>query len=153
MSATLLPAVGELTAGGVPSHVAVSAGPGSFTGLRVGMAAAKGFCLGWGVPLVPVPTLHALASRFPVAGTAICPVLDARKQEVYAGVFRRERGECVRLVPDQAVAPGTLPALIPAGPVYLCGDGIIPYGALFRDLLGARVRFPPEGEGFPRAGA
>jgi tRNA threonylcarbamoyladenosine biosynthesis protein TsaB len=140
------------------SHVAVSAGPGSFTGLRVGMAAAKGFCFGWGVPLVPVPTLHALASRMPAAdGGTIVPILDAKKKEVYAALFRRQGERTVRLSPDMALDPGALADRIrkeaPAGEVRFCGDGIAPYGALLRGHLGRRAVFPPEGEGLPRAAA
>ncbi|MDX1814866.1 MAG: tRNA (adenosine(37)-N6)-threonylcarbamoyltransferase complex dimerization subunit type 1 TsaB [Thermodesulfobacteriota bacterium] len=138
---------GELT------HVAVSAGPGSFTGLRVGMAAAKGFCLGWDLPIVPVPTLHALASRFPAKELPVCPVLDARKKEVYAGVFRWEGGECLRVVPDAAVPPGILPNWFPEGKVFFCGDGTIPYAELLRGRMGERALFSLPAEGLPRASA
>jgi len=135
------------------THVAVSAGPGSFTGLRVGMAAAKGFCFGWGLPIVPVPTLHALASCFPAKEVAVCPVLDAKKKEVYAGVFHWQGGECLRVAPDAAVPPDVLPDWFPEGKVFFCGDGTIPYGELFRARLGGRALFPPPGEGLPRASA
>lgn len=135
------------------SRVAVSAGPGSFTGLRVGMAAAKGFCFGWGIPIVPVSTLHALASRFPEEGVPICPVLDARKKEVYAAVFRREGAECLRIRPDAAVRPDALPEWFPEGKVLFCGDGTVPYGELLRAKLASRALFPPPGEGHPRASA
>lgn len=134
-------------------HVAVSSGPGSFTGLRVGMAAAKGFCFGWEKPIVPVPTLHALAMRFPLEGTTVCPVLDARKKEVYAGFFRWDGGVCLRAAPDAALPPEELPARIPPGPVLFCGDGTVPYGDGFREALGERALFPPPGEGLPRASA
>jgi tRNA threonylcarbamoyladenosine biosynthesis protein TsaB len=117
------------------------------------MAAAKGFCLGWGVPIVPVPTLNALASRFPVDGMILCPVLDARKGEVYAALFRRESGGCVRLSPDMAVAPCELRGKIPDGKVFLCGDGAGTFAALFTEMLGERAVFAPAGEGGPRAGA
>jgi len=135
------------------THVAVSAGPGSFTGLRVGMAAAKGFCFGWGLPIVPVPTLHALASRFLAKEVPVCPVLDAKKKEVYAGVFRWQGGECLRAAPDAAVPPDALPDWFPEGKVFFCGDGTIPYGELFRARLGKRALFPSPGEGLPRASA
>ena len=135
------------------THVAVSAGPGSFTGLRVGMAAAKGFCFGWGLSIVPVPTLHALASRFRVGDAAICPVLDARKKEVYAGIFRWEESECVRIAPDRALNPRGLPGLLPAGDVFFCGDGTVPYGEMLRERMGARALFPAPGNGLPRASA
>ncbi|MGE5700035.1 MAG: tRNA (adenosine(37)-N6)-threonylcarbamoyltransferase complex dimerization subunit type 1 TsaB [Deltaproteobacteria bacterium] len=134
-------------------HVAVSSGPGSFTGLRVGMAAAKGFCFGWRIPMVPVPTLHALASRFRHAGTAICPVLDARKKEVYAAVFRWEDGTCMRHSPDMAIAPGEIPGILPGGTVFFCGDGAARFAPLLKERLGDRAVFSPAGEGGPSAGA
>lgn len=134
-------------------HVAVSAGPGSFTGLRVGMAAAKGFCFGWNTPIVPVPTLHALATRFPREGTTICPVLDARKKEVYAGTYRWEGGVCLRTTPEAAILPETLPDILPEGMILFCGDGILTYRRWICDRLGARALFPAPGEEFPRAAA
>jgi len=136
-----------------PTHVAVSAGPGSFTGLRVGMATAKGFCFGWNLPIVPVPTLHALAFRFRTREALVCPVLDARKQEVYAGVFRWEGELCLRVAPDSAVAPAEIPDWFPGEKVLFCGDGTVPYGGLLRARMGARALFPETGDGFPRASA
>jgi len=133
--------------------VAVSAGPGAFTGLRVGMSAAKGFCFGWGVPLIPVPTLLALAHRFPGEGRIVCPVQDARRGEVYTALFRWNGGELERLSPDMAIAPALLPGRIPDGDVLLCGDGVIPFGALFREALGDRAALVSGDEGLPRASA
>ena len=135
------------------SAVAVSAGPGAFTGLRVGMSAAKGFCYGWGVPLVPVPTLLALAHRFSGEGRIVCAVQDARRGEVYAAIFHRDGGEFVRLSPDMAIAPGLLPGRIPDGDVLLCGDGVPPFEALFREALGDRAILVLGEEGLPRASA
>ena len=140
-------------AAGDVSAVAVSAGPGAFTGLRVGMSAAKGFCFGWNVPLVPVPTLLALAHRFPGEGRIVCPVQDARRGEVYAALFRWNDGELARLSPDMAIAPGLLPGRIPDGDVLLCGDGVPPYEALFREALGDRAILVLGDEGLPRAAA
>jgi tRNA threonylcarbamoyladenosine biosynthesis protein TsaB len=133
--------------------VAVSAGPGSFTGLRVGMSSAKGFCFGWGVPLVLVSTLEALASRVPGEGRTLCPVLDARKKEVYAALFRRERGKLGRLSPDMAIPPGALLDRLPAGDVLFCGDGLERYSATFRDRLGDRATMVSGPDGLPAAGA
>ena len=135
------------------SAVAVSAGPGAFTGLRVGMSAAKGFCFGWGVPLVRVPTLLALAHRFPGEGRIVCPVQDARRGEVYAALFRWSGGELARLSPDMAIAPVLLPGRIPDGDVLLCGDGITPFGDLLREALGDRAILVSGDEGLPRASA
>ncbi len=64
--------------------LAVSLGPGSFTGLRIGLAAAKGLAMATGLPLVGVPGLDALAAGMPMPGWRLCPVLDARKGQVYA---------------------------------------------------------------------
>lgn len=136
---------------GAVSCVAVSAGPGSFTGLRVGMAAAKGFCFGWGVPLASVSTLLALAHRFPGEGRVVCPVQDARKREVYAALFRWEGTRLARLSPDMALAPALLPGRIPEGDVLFCGDAVVPFGALFREALGDRATLVAGDEGLPRA--
>lgn len=138
--------------GGV-SAVAVSAGPGAFTGLRVGMSAAKGFCFGWGVPLVPVPTLLALAHRFPGEGRIVCPVQDARRGEVYAALFRWSGGILTRLSPDMAIPPAQLQGRIPDGDVLFCGDGVTPFAALFREALGDRAILVTGDEGLPRASA
>ena len=157
-SGSYIPAVEALfaaagAAAGDVSAVAVSAGPGAFTGLRVGMSAAKGFCFGWGVPLVPVPTLLALAHRFPGEGRTVCPVQDARRGEVYAALFRWDDGRLARLSPDMALPPALLPGRIPSGDVLFCGDGVPPFGAIFREALGDRATLVSGDEGLPRAAA
>jgi len=147
----LFAAAGAAT--GDVSAVAVSVGPGAFTGLRVGMSAAKGFCFGWDVPLVPVPTLLALAHRFPGEGRMVCPVQDARRGEVYAALFRWDAGGLARISPDMAIAPALLPGRIPDGDVLFCGDGVAPFGALFREALGDRATLVSGDAGLPRASA
>ncbi|MGH7386409.1 MAG: tRNA (adenosine(37)-N6)-threonylcarbamoyltransferase complex dimerization subunit type 1 TsaB, partial [Candidatus Rokuibacteriota bacterium] len=67
--------------------LAVSVGPGSFTGLRVGAATAKGLALALEIPVAPVPTLDALAATLPFADAPVCPLLDARKGEVYCCLY------------------------------------------------------------------
>ncbi|HEX9190803.1 MAG TPA: tRNA (adenosine(37)-N6)-threonylcarbamoyltransferase complex dimerization subunit type 1 TsaB [Candidatus Deferrimicrobiaceae bacterium] len=157
-SETILSAVSGLFSPGDPSPrfvtcLAVSAGPGSFTGLRVGMAVAKGLCYGWGVPVVRVPTLAALASRFPGEGRTVCPVLDARKKEVYTAFFRWDGGILSRRTPDMALSPDALPGRLPEGEIVFCGDGVGPFGAMFRMRLGSRALLASGPEGLPRAGA
>lgn len=157
-SETILSAISELFSAGGPfprsvTCLAVSAGPGSFTGLRVGMAAAKGLCFGWGVPVVRVATLAALASRFPREGRTVCPVLDARKKEVYAAFFRWEGGALSRRTPDLALRPDALPGRAPDGEIVFCGDGVKPFGPMLRERLGARAGLVEGPEGLPRAGA
>lgn len=72
--------------------VAVSSGPGSFTGLRIGMAAAKGMAMAAGLPLLAVPTLDGVAAQVPPVDLPLCCLLDARKQQVYAALYRPEEG-------------------------------------------------------------
>ncbi|WP_396167837.1 tRNA (adenosine(37)-N6)-threonylcarbamoyltransferase complex dimerization subunit type 1 TsaB [Flavobacterium sp.] len=69
------------------SAVAVSQGPGSYTGLRIGVSAAKGLCYALGIPLIAVDTLQVLASQAKVSSGLIIPMLDARRMEVYSAIF------------------------------------------------------------------
>jgi len=103
--------------------VAISIGPGSFTGLRIGLGLAKGLAFAGGLPLVAVPTLEALAHVAAAdPGATVCAALDARKREVYAALFRIDpAGVPERLGPDETVAPDALAARLPAGTV-LVGD-------------------------------
>jgi len=124
------------------SGLAVSIGPGSFTGLRIGLSTVKGLAYATGLPVVGVPTLEALASSVPFGREQVCPVLDARKQEVYAALFRCERGALVRIMEDTALAPEALCGKIRRPTIFL-GDGLAVYGDLFRRLLGDRMLIPP----------
>jgi tRNA threonylcarbamoyladenosine biosynthesis protein TsaB len=73
--------------------VAVSVGPGSFTGLRIGLSAAKGFCLAAGAALLTVPTLAGMAARVPYARAPVCPMLDARRGQVYTALYATDQGQ------------------------------------------------------------
>ncbi len=112
---------------GAIDAVAVSEGPGSFTGLRVGVSAAKGLAYATGKPLTGVPTLLALAERAVRAsavpeGTIIVPLLDARREEVYYQMFRQENGVAVPLGEPQAAQIGEVCALLAGRPVLLTGE-------------------------------
>lgn len=135
------------------SCVAVSAGPGSFTGLRVGMAAAKGYCFGWKLPIALVPTLEALASRFPSEERILCPVLDARKKEVYAALFRMEKKSLARLTPDLALHPDALLGRLPEEEIVFFGDGMKPFGPMILERLGGLATIVEGAAGLPAAGA
>jgi len=67
--------------------VAVSEGPGSYTGLRIGISLSKGLCYGLGIPLIAIPTLKIMASHFFPSTSYLCPMIDARRMEVYAALY------------------------------------------------------------------
>lgn len=83
--------------------IAIAAGPGSFTGLRIGSATAKGIGLALKKPVVSVPTLEGLAYRVSVFDGIICPIMDARRNQVYTGIYKMDKGKLVCLSEQKAV--------------------------------------------------
>ena len=104
---------------------ACAAGPGSFTGVRIGVSVIKGLCSGKGKPCVGVSTLEALAENLPYENALLCPVMDARRGQVYNALFRRENGVLTRLTPDRQISLDELEQELKTYglPIYLCGDG------------------------------
>lgn len=131
--------------------LAVVRGPGSFTGLRVGMATVKGLAIGSGVPVVGLSSLAVLAAAVPFARMPVCTLLDARKKEVYAGLFDTSRGQPVALGEERVLDPEQLPATLD-GDILFVGDGAIAYRALIVARLGERAHFVPAAHAAPRAG-
>jgi tRNA threonylcarbamoyladenosine biosynthesis protein TsaB len=107
--------------------IAVSIGPGSFTGLRIGLSVAKGLAFALDKRVIPVPTLHALAQRavdgkIVSNGEFILAALDARRDEVYAEFFRVESGYAKSLSDARDVSVSALEEEVPEGSVWITGD-------------------------------
>jgi len=125
--------------------LAVAHGPGSFTGIRIGVSTVKGLAWGAQKPCVGVSTLEAMAWHGVAAGGIICPVMDARRSQVYNALFEIRGGKPVRLCPDRPIA---LEELLPElralpSPVFLVGDGAA-LTAAFLEKAGLPFRMAPD---------
>jgi tRNA threonylcarbamoyladenosine biosynthesis protein TsaB len=107
------------------THVAVAAGPGSFTGVRIGVAAAKGLAWGLQVPCHGVSTLESMALGLGAFCGTVCPVMDARRSQVYNALFTAENGNLTRRAEDRAIALSDLAEELKVcpQPIFLVGDG------------------------------
>ncbi len=121
----------------------IAIGPGSFTGLRVGLSTVKGLAYAGNKPVVAVSTLEALASVFPCTGMLICPLLDARKKEVYGALFRRTGKGLEKIVPESATDIRALLSRI-EGETLFVGSGAALYRDVITECLGKRAFFPLE---------
>lgn len=122
--------------------ITVSLGPGSFTGLRIGMATAKGLAFAADKPMIGISTLDGLASKCAPAPW-ICSVLDARKKEVYAAFYRTDsEGLTAPTGVPMVISPEKLAESL-SDSVVMVGDGVTTYGELWRSLLHDKVLFAP----------
>ncbi|MCD7913936.1 MAG: tRNA (adenosine(37)-N6)-threonylcarbamoyltransferase complex dimerization subunit type 1 TsaB [Tannerellaceae bacterium] len=124
-----------------PDAIAVSSGPGSYTGLRIGVSMAKGLCFGYGIPLIAIPTLEILASkaiRFIQGpeGSLYIPMLDARRMEVYAAIYDRDM-QPVRETQADIVTVDTYTDFLTGHPVYFFGNG----AAKCKEIIGSPAAF------------
>lgn len=119
--------------------IGVMRGPGAFTGLRVGMATAKGLAIGLGLPMVGISSLQTLAVGL-CTQLPVCALFDARKQEVYAGVYRADEFPPRPLGPERVVGPEQLLASL-AGEILFVGDGAVAYRELIESCYGGQGRF------------
>lgn len=121
---------------------AVAVGPGSFTGLRIGVSTAKGLAAAGDQPCVGISTLEAMAWTLPFCAYQICPILDARKGEIYSALFRYEGERMIRLAGDAAAALDRLLSRIQQPTVFL-GDGLAVYEDLIQSQLKELALFAP----------
>ena len=144
-SQTLLPvleamlAMADVKIGEVDA-IAVAAGPGSFTGLRIGAATAKGLAGALDIPIVPVPTLEGLAANFMNQDNLVCPLMDARRSQAYYGIYSCSDNHIVAKC-EQSVAPveEIIDKVNQIGErVIFLGDGV----PVFRELLEQKVSVP-----------
>ena len=134
----------NLTAGNVEA-VAVAAGPGSFTGIRIGVAAAKGFAWGAELPCYGVSTLEAMARNLGAYQGYVVPAMDARRNQVYTAIFHADKGILSRVEADMAISLAELGEKIKnyAEPIFLVGDGaVLCYNTLLEEVPG--LVLPPE---------
>jgi tRNA threonylcarbamoyladenosine biosynthesis protein TsaB len=135
--------------------VAVSIGPGSFTGLRVGLAIAKGLCFRREIALVGVPTLDAMAEALRGRAGFTAPVIDARRGEIYFSIYSSDGDAVKRLAGYLALPPETAVRRIRRecgdAPVLLAGDALAAYGDFLVSGLGAGSEPAPEEAWRPRA--
>jgi len=148
----LLPALAELlnSCGLSPKDVdllAVANGPGSYTGLRVGVATARAMAYALRKPIVGISTLEALARNVQDAAETICTLLDAKRREVYVQLFRRETEGLKAASPPSVLRPEAASEMIPRSAVLL-GDALHPYGEFF---LKKGFNLAPEDLWRPRA--
>lgn len=128
---------------------ACSIGPGSFTGVRTGVATIQGLALAGAKPCVGISTLALLAGNLPYATHPVCPMLDARKDEVYAGLYRCADQPTPLLV-DCATAPAAFLQRLD-GPTIFLGDGAQRYRDLIVAALGSQALFAPPSHRMPHA--
>ena len=144
-SQTLLPMIDEISRMidldlSTLDAIAVAGGPGSFTGLGSGSATAKGLGLALDKPLIPVPTLEAMAYNLYGAAGLVCPMMDARRSQVYTGIYRFQGAEFITVLAQRAEAvEETAARLNEMGePVILLGDG----AAAYRDKIEGMLQVP-----------
>lgn len=136
--------------------LAVAAGPGSFTGLRIGSATVKGLALAWDIPVVAVPTLEALAYNAWGSRRIICPIMDARRRQVYTGLYRFDKDDKMEVLMDQV--PMDIDELIEVlgdrgEGVLFVGDGIDVYADTIRQKMTVPFSFAPAHMNKQRAGS
>lgn len=125
--------------------IAVASGPGSFTGLRIGAATAKGLGLALDIPIIPVPTVDSLAYNLYGSEKLICPLMDARRNQVYTGLYTFENDTLITIEPQCAVDITEIIHKINeiGKEVIFLGDGVCAYREKLADLTTVQYDFAP----------
>lgn len=159
-SQTLLPMIQEImsmteTDLKTIDAIAVSAGPGSFTGLRIGSATAKGLALALNLPIVSVPTVDAMAYQCWRADCLICPIMDARRNQVYTGIYEFCQGTFHICMEQTAIEIDYLMSRLNGmgRAVLFLGDGVPVYRERIGQMASVEVEFAPSFLSRQRAGA
>lgn len=121
-------------------YYAVTVGPGSFTGLRVAVSTVKGLAFVTRKNVVPLSTLEIMANNFPYSRFLICPILDARKKEVYGALFRWQKEALVRLQDDSVMPIERLKEWVNENTLFI-GDGSRLYRDRLREIFGEKAFF------------
>ncbi len=129
---------------------AVSTGPGSFTGMRIGISTVKGLAHASGKPAVGISSLDALSHAVCHTDRLICAMLDARRGEVYYACYKCQDNQVRKLIPEQAASPDRVVQHIHE-PCILVGDGADAYCSIFEEKLGSFAHFSDSAQNFVRA--
>ncbi|MBW1888404.1 MAG: tRNA (adenosine(37)-N6)-threonylcarbamoyltransferase complex dimerization subunit type 1 TsaB [Deltaproteobacteria bacterium] len=123
--------------------IIVAIGPGSFTGLRVGLATAKGIAQGLQIPIIGVPTLEAMASQLPFTTYPICPMIDSRKEEVFAALFRwGENHKMIEIKEDISLKILNLTSIINDTTLFI-GNNFSHQGHMVKKIFGHKALLAP----------
>lgn len=134
-------------------YVASGSGPGSFTGIRIAVSTARGLAQAKDIPLVGISTLDILAYGLRAEDRFICPVIDAKRGQVYFSVYESDGGNIQRMGDIQSLAPDEFCSILKklGRPVMLAGDALEAYGSLFKERLDDLTKFASPKNWFPDA--